>query len=185
MVNFRAFDRAAGVGGSFVLACGALAAASSPATAAPAPTPPAAQTVATLRASPALWATIDVCNPPDQRYTIGIRGSMPSDGQAHDTMFMRFRLQRMDKTRHHFVDLPGAASAYLAMGSSLGGAEAGRSFTLVRPAGAAFVLRGVVTFQWRHASKVLETISRATKAGHLAQTGADPPKFSATTCRIA
>jgi hypothetical protein len=144
-----------------------------------------AQVPATLRLSPALWATIDICNPPDQRYTIGIRGSMPSDGQAHDTMFMRFRLQRLEVESHRWVDVPGAASTYLPMGSSKGGAEAGRSFTLVRPAGPAFLLRGVVGFQWRHGSKVLETITRATKAGHVSQTGADPPKFSAATCRIA
>lgn len=144
-----------------------------------------AQVPPSLRLSPALWATVDVCNPPDQRYTVGIRGSMPSDGQAHDKMYMRFRLQRLDPTGQRWVDVPGAASAYLAMGSAKGGAEAGQSFTLVRPAGAAFILRGVVGFQWRHGSKVLDTVSRPTKSGHVSQTGADPPKFSAATCRIA
>lgn len=98
---------------------------------------------------------------------------------------MRFRLQRMDTTHHRWVDVTGAASGYLSMGSAKGGAEAGQSFTLVRPAGSGFVLRGVVSFQWRHGSKVLYTIARATKAGHVSQTGADPPKFSAATCRIA
>jgi hypothetical protein len=155
-----------------------------PASAARHPRGARAQVSPSLRLSPALWATIDVCNPPDQRYTIGIRGSMPSDGQAHDTMYMRFRLQHMQAAQHRWVDVAGAASAYLPMGSSRNGAEAGRSFALYPPAGPAFVLRGVVSFQWRRGATVLATISRATKAGHVSQTGADPPKFSAATCHI-
>jgi hypothetical protein len=167
------------------LAIAALAAAAQPAAAvARAPTAHRAQFPASVHLSPALWATIDVCNPPDQRYTVGIRGSMPSDGQAHDRMYMRFRLQRLETTSRRWVDVTGAASGYLSMGSAKGGAEAGQSFTLVRPGGAGFLLRGVVSFQWRHGSKVLQTISRATKAGHVSQTGADPPKFSAATCKI-
>jgi hypothetical protein len=99
-------------------------------------------------------------------------------------MFMRFRLQHMESSSNRWVDVASAASDYLAVGSSRKGAEAGRSFTLVRPAGPPFVLRGVVSFQWRRGAKVLGTISRPTKAGHVSQTGADPPNFSAATCRI-
>jgi hypothetical protein len=142
------------------------------------------QLPSSLRRSPTLWATIDVCNPPDQRYTVGVRGSMPSDGRAHDTMFMRFRLQQMESPTHRWVDVPGAASAYLPMGSARTGAEAGRSFTLVRPTGSAFVLRGVISFQWRRGATVLGTLSLPTRAGHVSQTGADPANFSAATCRI-
>jgi hypothetical protein len=173
---------------ALVLAAGLAAAGSAlPAatSAALKPTARRAQIPASLRLSPALWATIDVCNPPDQRFTIGVRGSMPSDGAAHDTMFMRFRLQHTEAASHRWVDVEHAASNYLPMGSSRTGAEAGRSFTLVRPTGAAFVLRGVVSFQWRRGAKVLETISRPTRAGHVSQTGADPADFSAATCRIA
>jgi hypothetical protein len=186
MLNMSHARRVRGV--STTLTVGALALATSaaaPALSAAQPTAVRAQIPSSIRLSPALWATIDVCNPPDQRYTVGIRGSMPSDGQAQDKMYMRFRLQRQDPKSHRWVDVPGANSAYLSMGSAKGGAEAGQSFTLVRPAGAAFILRGVVSFQWRHGSKVLETLSRATKSGHVSQTGADPPKFSAATCRIA
>jgi hypothetical protein len=179
MVNVSRLRTAQRARAALTLA-GALAAAAA-ATSAGAQGP--AQVPASLRLSPALWATIDVCNPPDERYTVGVRGSMPSDGQPHDTMFMRFRLQHLEGT-NHWVDVANAASPYLAMGSSRGGAEAGRSFTLVRPSGAPFVLRGVVSFQWRHGAKVQATISRPTKAGHVSQTGADPANFSAATCRI-
>jgi hypothetical protein len=179
--------RAARGAGVLALAALAVAPPAAPAAVSAARQPVAvrSQLPSSIRLSPALWATIDVCNPPDQRYTVGIRGSMPSDGQPHDKMYMRFRLQRQDATSKRWVDVPGASSAYLSMGSAKGGAEAGQSFTLVRPAGAAFILRGVVSFQWRRGSRVLETISRPTKAGHVSQTGADPPKFSAATCKIA
>ncbi len=52
-----------------------------------------------------LWATIDVCNPIDQPDTLGIRGSMPSDGFASDTMYMRFRLQYLNTATKHWIDL--------------------------------------------------------------------------------
>src|ERR1039458_5744088 len=62
----------------------------------------AVDTQALLR-SRLLWATIDVCNASDQPDTLGIRGSMPGDAQAHDTMYMRFRLQYMNTTSKHWT----------------------------------------------------------------------------------
>jgi hypothetical protein len=144
-----------------------------------------AQVPSSLRTSPELWATIDVCNPPDQHDTVGIRGSMPSDGRARDTMFMRFRLQYVDATLKHWVDLASAASGFLPVGPSRTARQAGRSFVLFPPSGgSAFTLRGVVSFQWRRGAKVLATISRATGAGHQSLAGADPKNFSAAICRI-
>jgi hypothetical protein len=144
-----------------------------------------AQALSSLRLSPALWATIDVCNPADQRYTVGIRGSMPGDGQAHDTMMMRFRLQYMDATLARWVDLASADSAFLPVGAARSARQAGRSFVLLPPGGrSAFTLRGVVSFQWRRGAKVLATLSRTTTSGHQSLAGADPANFSASTCRI-
>src|SRR5262249_25360931 len=63
----------------------------------PAPATSAASTAARARASAhsplqsrQLWATIDLCNPPDQPHYVGVRGSMPGDGRAGDGMYMRF-----------------------------------------------------------------------------------------------
>jgi hypothetical protein len=138
-----------------------------------------------LRLSAALWATIDVCNPSDQPYTVGIRGSMPSDGQPHDAMLMRFRLQYMDPTVKRWIDLPGAASSYVAVGSARAARQAGRSFVLYAPpAGGSYTLRGVVSFQWRRGSRVVGAISRASSAGHRSVSGADPPNFSEAVCHI-
>jgi hypothetical protein len=171
------------------LAAGALAAAVPVASAAASRGRPRrarpAQVTAALRSSPQLWATIDVCNPPDQRYTIGIRGSMPGDGNAHDSMFMRFRLQHVDSVLRRWADLANAASRFIAVGSSGFGREGGVSFTLYRPpSGTSYMLRGVVTFQWRHGSQVLGEVSRPTRSAHPDRTGSDPRNFSAATCHI-
>jgi hypothetical protein len=145
----------------------------------------AAQVSAAVRRSRQLWATIDVCNPSDQPYTVGIRGSMPSDGQPGDAMMMRFRLQYLEPAAQRWIDLGGASSKFLAVGSSRMPRQAGRSFVLYAPAkGTTFVLRGVVSFQWRHSGHVAMAISRPTSAGHQSLAGADPAGYSAATCRI-
>jgi hypothetical protein len=132
-----------------------------------------------------LWATIDICSPKDQRNTVGIRGSMPGDGNAQDTIMMRFRLQYMDSTTHRWVDLASAASGMIAVGGAQVTRQGGFSFGLVPRAGTpAYTLRGAVDFQWRHGKRVLASVSRFTTAGHRKVEHADPPNFSAATCRI-
>jgi hypothetical protein len=132
-----------------------------------------------------LWATIDVCDPVDQPDTVGIRGSMPGDHSSHDTMYMRFRLQYMDAATKAWTDLSKASASYTAVGSGASARQAGRSFKLNPVAGQpAFTLRGVVNFEWRHGSKVLARVSRASSAGRQSLAGSDPPGFSAATCLI-
>jgi hypothetical protein len=175
------------------LCCGGCLLAGAVLTSAPAlaalAAPPAKQTAAsghTLLQSRQLWATIDVCNAPDQPDTVGIRGSMPGDRQPHDTMYMRFRLQYLDGATKHWVDLAnGAASSFVAVGAASSARQAGRSFQLVPVAGEpAFTLRGVVSFQWRRGAKIVQSTSRPTTAGQQSLAGADPPGFSAATCSI-
>ena len=139
-----------------------------------------------LLSSRLLWATIDVCNPDDQPDTIGIRGSMPGDAQAHDTMYMRFRLQYMSTTTKAWVDLTkGATDAYTNVGTGASARQAGRSFQLNPVAGQpAFTLRGVVNFEWRRRGTVVAQASRATSVGRVSLAGSDPEGFSAATCLI-
>ena len=140
----------------------------------------------TLLKSHQLWATIDVCSPTDQPDTVGIRGSMPGNGQAGETMYMRFRLQYLEPAGKHWVDLTtGSTSEFVAVGGAKAARQAGRSFQLVPvPGKPAFNLRGVVSFQWRKGTKIEESISRPTTAGHHSLAGADPGGFSAATCSI-
>lgn len=183
MANLR---RTRGPGGALcatLLWCAAATAAAPLADAAV--TSPSAPLGSSLRLSSALWSTIDVCNPSDQPYTVGIRGSMPPDGQPHDAMLMRFRLQYMDPALKRWIDLAGAASSYIAVGSARTARQAGRSFVLYAPpAGGSYTLRGVVSFQWRRGGRVIGAISRASSAGHRSVSGADPPNFSAAVCSI-
>lgn len=133
-----------------------------------------------------LWSTIDVCNPTDQPDTVGIRGSMPGDHQAHDAMYMRFRLQYMDPSTKVWTDLMKAsATSYIGVGTGADPRQAGRSFQLSPVAGQpGFTLRGVVSFQWRRGKTVLAQISRATSAGRDSLAGTDPAGFSAASCLI-
>jgi hypothetical protein len=137
-----------------------------------------------LERSRALWATVDVCNPKDQRNTIGIRGSMPGDGHTGDAMFMRFQVQYQDPSTKRWVNVArGADSGFLRVGSGQTARQAGRSFQFA-PAGATFTLRGYVTFQWRRGKSLMGAASKATDAGHTSLAGADPKGYSAATCKL-
>jgi hypothetical protein len=150
----------------------------------PAPNTPASRPA--LAKSSQLWATIDVCSPADQPDTVGIRGSMPGNGKSADVMYMRFRLQYLDPASKHWVDLSTATTPdFVAVGGAKSARQAGRSFQLVPvPGKPAFTLRGVVSFEWRKGTKVIESISRPTSVKHQSLAGADPAGFSAATCSI-
>ncbi|MFI4985168.1 MAG: hypothetical protein ACHQAV_04170 [Solirubrobacterales bacterium] len=138
-----------------------------------------------LRVSRELWATIDVCRPADQPNTVGIRGSMPGDGHARDTMYMSFRLQYMNTTTNRWVDLSKTVPAFVAVGAARTARQGGTSFELKPVTGqSAFTMRGVVDFQWRHGPAVVASLSRPTTAGHQSLAGADPAGFTAATCLI-
>jgi len=130
-----------------------------------------------------LWATIDLCNPPDQPHYVGVRGSMPGDGRATDTMYMRFRLQYVNAAGQWADIANGPVPPFVAVGSARTTRQLGRSFQ-VRPQ-RALTFRGVVSFQWRHGSRVLASASRVSSAGRESLKGSDPAGFSAATCRIA
>jgi hypothetical protein len=137
-----------------------------------------------LRHSRELWATVDVCSPTDQPDTIGIRGSMPGDDNAQDTLYMDFQLQFLQKSS--WVDLThGGSSGLIELGSAKSARQGGSSFQLMpvkhKPG---YTLRGLVTFQWRRGSKVLYEVTRATSAGHQGVADADPPGYSAAECTI-
>jgi hypothetical protein len=172
----------AGLGAVVALSpAGALAAAAP--TKAPTPTPtPSAHA---LLSSRELWATIDVCNPADQPDTVGIRGSMPGDRHSHDKMYMSFRLQYMNATKHWVNLSSGATSAFVAVGSGASARQGGTSFELKPVAGKpAVTLRGVVDFQWRRGATVLAAGALPSAAGHKSLAGADPPGYSAASCII-
>ena len=169
--------------GAFVLM--AALATSAPAKAS---TPSGAQLKAlerTLLHSHELWATIDVCDPADQPSTIGIRGSMPGDGRAHDSMYMSFRLQYMNASGRWVNLAGGASSGFVAVGTGASARQGGTSFELQPVAGRpAVTLRGVVDFQWRRGKTVIVSGAEPTTAAHKSLAGADPEGYSAASCII-
>lgn len=136
-----------------------------------------------LERSRALWATVDVCNPSDQPNFVGVRGSMPGDGHSGDAMYMRFRIQYQEPSSHKWVNVAkGADSGFVKVGSASVARQDGQSFRFA--SGGAFMLRGYVTFQWRHGNSVLGTASKVTQAGHTSLVGADPKNYSAAICKL-
>jgi hypothetical protein len=182
------------IGFTTLLAAGALALAGSLASAALAASAsseagkPSSPTVNVhkLLDSHELWATIDVCNGPQQANTVGIRGSMPGDGQTHDKLYMSFRLQYLNTTTSTWINLvSGATPSFEAVGAAGSARQDGASFQLVPVAGKpAATLRGVVDFQWRRGGKVLYSATRTTSAGHKSLAGAEPADYTAATCVI-
>jgi hypothetical protein len=139
-----------------------------------------------LLTSKNLWATVDVCNPPDQPNFVGVRGSMPGDGESRDSLYMSFRLQYLDASTNRWIDLShGGTSEFVRVGAASSPRQGGRSFQLQPvPGKPAVTLRGVVTFQWRRSGHLLASASRPTTAGHTSLAGADPKGFSAASCQI-
>jgi hypothetical protein len=137
-----------------------------------------------LAQSPELWTTVDLCNTPNHPHTIGIRGSMPTDGHPHDTMYMRFLVQSLDTTTHQWADLGKSAdSGFVLLGTAASTRQTGRTFEF-KPTTTAYTLRGLVEFQWRRAGRVVHLLSHPTTAGHVSLAGAEPKGFSTATCTL-
>jgi hypothetical protein len=136
--------------------------------------------------SPDLWATVNVCDTPGKPDRIGIRGSMPGTGKKGE-MFMRFRVQFFDATKKSWrvVRDSDADSGYISAGSSrFKVRQTGATFHFTPPAGGSFRMRGMVDFEWRAKGRVAKSTRRYTEAGHKSVSGADPPGFSASACKI-
>jgi hypothetical protein len=132
-----------------------------------------------------LWATVDVCNPANEPNTVGVRGSMPGDGHEKDAMYMRFQLQYLEaKGDVWTTPVHGADSGFVAVGAAKAARQGGSSFRLGAAKGTGYTLRGLVTFQWRRAGKVVHQATRMTSAGHRSVAGADPAGYSAAECAI-
>jgi hypothetical protein len=132
-----------------------------------------------------LWATIDVCSPSDQPDVVGVRGSMPGNGNAHDRMYMSFRLQYLGVGNRWLDVSSGASSGWVKVGAAGSTRQGGTSFDLKPAEGKPPVtLRGVVDFQWRNGAKVVTAAAEPTTTGHKALVGADPADYSAATCAV-
>ena len=136
--------------------------------------------------APEPWATVNVCDTETRQNEIGIRGSMP--GLARRTrMYMRFRVQYLDDEGRWRTVRAGADSGWRKVDTGRRGEhDAGWTFEFEpRPSGGAWELRGMVSYQWRRARRVILRDRRFTEEGHPGTAGAEPAEFSDDTCAIA
>ena len=113
---------------------------------------------------------------------------MPSDGNGHDVMYMRFGVEYLDGSTGKWATVEQAGDAsYTRVGVGLATRQAGRNFHLTSPPGSkSYELRGVVEYEWRRDGKVVLSAKRQTTAGHGAEVlHAEPRGFSAANCSVA
>ena len=135
-----------------------------------------------------LWATVNVCDTVGHPDSIGIRGSMPGSGDKAEVMFMRFQVQVFEPGRCALAQPRRRATP---ASSTVGSArdktrQSGNTFTITppRPGAAPYLLRGVVTFEWREDGAVVRRARKSTTAAHPNTAGSDPAGFTAATCSI-
>ncbi|MHB1468598.1 MAG: hypothetical protein ACYCU0_00530 [Solirubrobacteraceae bacterium] len=136
--------------------------------------------------SPQLWATVDLCTAGKQP-VVGVRGSMPADGHAHDAMYMSFGIQYLESATGKWAYLSnGDQTPFVRVGAATATRQAGRDFHLASAAaGTTFRLRGVVRFQWRRGGKAVLSATRQTSGEHGESVmHAEPSGFSAATCSV-
>jgi hypothetical protein len=135
-----------------------------------------------------LWATVNVCDTVGHPDSIGIRGSMPGSGDRAETMFMRFQVQYYTPDDESWHNLgPDGDSGFVEVGSArYRTRQSGQTFTITppRPGSPAYVMRGVVTFEWRDDGEVTRRARKRTTANHPGTKGSDPAGYSAATCSI-
>jgi hypothetical protein len=100
-------------------------------------------------------------------------------------MYMSFRVEYRSAPGHwHYLGGAGQ-SGFVPVGNGASLArQAGQDFEVTPRASGSYLLRGVAVFEWRLHGRTVASAVRATRAGPIAAAGADPPGFSATTCRI-
>jgi hypothetical protein len=132
-----------------------------------------------------LWATVNVCDTAVHDNMMGVRASMPGDGE-HTKMYMRFTAQYYDRTHQLWSEVKGSGvSDWIYVGSGqYAHRQAGYTFAFDPPNGKTFELRGAVDFKWTQGRRIVRTVHVITKGGHPNTKGADPKNYSSALCQI-
>jgi hypothetical protein len=133
-----------------------------------------------------LWATVNVCDTTVHDNMMGVRASMPGDGDR-TKMYMRFVAQYYDRAKQLWSEVQGSGvSKWIYVGSGqFARRQAGYTFAFDAPAGGkTFMLRGAVDYKWTKGRRIVRTAHLLTKSGHPNTKGADPTAFSAGLCEI-
>src|SRR3954453_6992432 len=133
-----------------------------------------------------LWATVNVCDTSVHDNMMGVRASMPGDGD-HTRMYMRFVAQYYDRSRQLWSDVKGSGvSKWRYVSSGIyARRQAGYTFEFGAPgAGKTFVLRGAVDYKWTKGRRIVRPPPVLTKSAHAAPTGPHPAGYPASLCEI-
>src|SRR4051794_1683381 len=148
-----------------------------------------------------LWATVNVCDTPQQPNALGVRGSMPGNG-LRERMYMRFRAEYFDGATNAWAPAKNAVSPWVYVGPArYRYRQGGWTFTFAQPAtGQTYTMRGMVDFQWRarkrrrhrrlhrrsHKARwvVARRRTRPTRSAVQAVSGSDPAGISKALCLI-
>ncbi len=132
-----------------------------------------------------LWATVNVCDSTNHPDDVGVAARMPGNG-TRQRMYMRFFVQyRDDAGKWRYVKTGGRSPWVYAGSARYSWSQRGYTFGFdPPPAGAKFVMRGLVKFEWRsRGGKVVKRTHRYTSSGHPTK-GADPEGYSAAQCTL-
>ena len=141
---------------------------------------------ATPKLSKDLWATVNLCDTATHNNMMGVRASIPGDGD-NTKMYMRFVAQYYDRSKQLWTEVKGSGvSKWIYVGSGVRARrQGGYTFAFDAPAnGQTFVLRGAVDFKWTKGRRVVRTAHLLTSRGHPSTSGADPKTYSAALCAI-
>jgi hypothetical protein len=113
------------------------------------------------------WATVNICDTQKSPNALGIRMSVPGNG-SNERIFARYTAQWWSGAQQQWLTVEGSGSTtWVPVGSAdMSSRQAGWTFRFVQPpAGATYVMRGVVELQWR------DLVQRRRKAhrGHAAR----------------
>jgi hypothetical protein len=156
----------------------------------------AAFSAAKRSSAPELWATVNICDTPDNPDRMGVRASMAGNG-IDGRMRMRFAAEYWSRARQAWTAIPGSGvSPWVRVGSSrLSRRQAGWTFSFAPPpSGVTFTMRATVEFQWRarpdrksrrrRGWRVLRSDARPTETGMRGVLGGDPAGTSKAMCLI-
>ena len=122
---------------------------------------------AAARRDPALWATVNVCDPPAHPGAVGVRVSIPRRA-GHPEQWARIRLQYFDGTARAWrLVRSGGDAGWAKIGAGRRFVEGGTTFTFPLPdPGTRIVLRGLVDVEWRRHGHAVAHHRLTTTAGH-------------------
>jgi hypothetical protein len=112
---------------------------------------------------------------------------MAASGDKAELMFMRFQVQYLAPSDSQWHNLGAAAdSGFVQVGSAMRTRQSGITFTITppRPGAPPYLLRGLVSFEWRENGVVVRHARKRTTPGHPKTAGADPVDYSEATCSI-